>query len=123
MFDTSRLTFLDGGMGTMLQQSGIKPGQAPELVALSNPELLTAIHRQYIEAGADVVYANTFGANRRKLEKLGVTVEEAILASVAAAKKACEGTNAKVALDVGSLGELLEPLGAGGVPCEDTVSH
>ena len=112
MFDTSRLTFLDGAMGTMLQQSGMKPGQAPELVALNNPDMLTAIHRQYIEAGADVVYANTFGANRRKLEKLGVTVEEVVLASVTAAKKACEGTNAKVALDVGPLGELLEPLGS-----------
>ncbi len=111
MFDTNHLTFLDGAMGTMLQNAGLQPGELPELLALHRPELLTAIHRQYIEAGADVVYANTFGANRRKLVKLGVSVEEIVCAAVSAAKKACEGTNAQVALDIGPLGELLEPLG------------
>ena len=111
MFDTKKLTFLDGAMGTMLQRSGMQPGELPELIALNKPEMLTAIHRQYVEAGADVVYANTFGANRRKLLKLGVTVEEVVCAAVAAAKAACAGTNARVALDVGPLGELLQPLG------------
>ena len=112
MFDTKTLTFLDGAMGTMLQRSGMKPGALPELIALEDPALLTGIHRQYVEAGADIVYANTFGANRRKLAKLGVTVEAVVLAAVAAAKTACEGTSARVALDIGPLGELLEPLGA-----------
>ncbi len=117
MFDTTTLTFLDGAMGTMLQRGGMLPGELPELLALNKPELLTSIHRQYIDAGADVVYANTFGANRRKLQKLGVTVEDVVCAAIAAAKKACEGTSAKVApgarvaLDIGPLGELLEPLG------------
>ena len=111
MFQPDQLLFLDGGMGTMLQKSGLQPGELPELLALTNPELLTAVHRQYVEAGADVVNANTFGANRRKLAKLGVTVEEVVTAAIAAAKKACEGTSARVALDVGPLGELLEPLG------------
>ena len=111
MFQPDQLLFLDGGMGTMLQKSGLKPGELPELLALTNPELLTAVHRQYVEAGADVVNANTFGANRRKLAKLGVTVEEVVTAAIAAAQKACEGTSARVALDVGPLGELLEPLG------------
>ena len=111
MFDTSTLTFLDGAMGTMLQQAGMQPGQAPELLALTQPEVLTAIHRQYIEAGADIVYANTFGANRHKLTVHGVTVEEVVTASVQAAKKACEGTSTRAALDIGPLGELLEPLG------------
>ena len=119
MFDTSKLTFLDGAMGTMLQQSGLKPGQAPELVALSDPELLTAIHRRYVEAGTEILCANTFGANRRKLAGHGVTVEEVVIASVAAAKKACAGTAARVALDVGPLGELLEPLGS--LPFEAAV--
>ena len=119
MLNTQKLTFLDGAMGTMLQQAGMQPGDVPELLALTKPEMLTAIHRQYIEAGADVVYANTFGANRRKLEKLGVTVEEVVIAAIHAAKKACEGTNAKVALDIGPLGELLEPLGA--LPFEAAV--
>jgi len=111
MFDMTKLTFLDGAMGTMLQRGGMKPGELPELIALTNPALLTSIHRQYIDAGADIVYANTFGANRRKLQKLGVTVEEVVCAAIAAAKKACEGTTARVALDIGPLGELLEPLG------------
>ena len=112
MFDTTKITFLDGAMGTMLQQSGMKPGDVPELLALTNPALLTSIHRQYVESGADVVYANTFGANRRKLAKYGVSVEEVVIAAVKAAKQACEGTSAKAALDIGPLGELLEPLGS-----------
>ena len=111
MFDASTLTYLDGAMGTMLQRAGMKPGQTPELLALTDPELLTGIHRQYVEAGSQIVYANTFGANRRKLQKQGVTVEEVVCAAVAAAKMACAGTEAKVALDIGPLGELLEPLG------------
>ena len=119
MFDTSTLTFLDGAMGTMLQQSGLKPGQAPELVALTDPELLTAIHRQYVEAGTEILCANTFGANRRKLGKHGVSVDEVVTASIAAAKRACEGTFARVALDIGPLGELLEPLGS--LPFETAV--
>ncbi len=106
-----KLTFLDGAMGTMLQRSGLKPGALPELLALEAPALLTGIHRQYVEAGAEIVYANTFGANRRKLAKLGATVEAVVSAAIAAAKAACAESSAKVALDVGPLGELLEPLG------------
>ena len=119
MFHTNQLIFLDGAMGTMLQRGGLQPDEAPELVALTNPELLTSIHQQYIDAGTDIVYANTFGANRRKLERLGASVEEVVAASIAAAKKACEGTSAKVALDIGPLGELLQPLG--NLPFEDAV--
>ena len=115
MFEANKLIFLDGAMGTMLQRAGLKPGELPELIALTRPELLTDIHRQYIEAGADIVYANTFGANRRKLMKLGVTVDEVVSAAVAAAKKA----GPRVALDVGPLGELLEPLGT--LPFESAV--
>ncbi len=112
MFDLSTLTFLDGAMGTMLQRAGMKPGPMPELLALTDPNMLTDIHRQYVDAGANIVYANTFGANRRKLAPHSVTVEEVVLASVQAAKKACAGTSAKAALDIGPLGELLEPLGS-----------
>ena len=125
MFDKSKLFFLDGAMGTMLQRAGLQPGELPELIALTKPEMLTAIHRQYVEAGADIVYANTFGANRRKLAKLGVTVDEVVCAAIAAAKKACDGASARVApgarvaLDVGPLGELLEPLGT--LPFEAAV--
>ena len=120
MFNTTSLTFLDGAMGTMLQSAGMQPGDVPELLALTRPELLTGIHRQYIDAGAQIVYANTFGANRRKLARHGVTVEAVVSAAVSAAKKACEGTSARVALDIGPLGELLAPLG--NLPFEDAAA-
>ena len=119
VFDTNQLIFLDGAMGTMLQNAGLQPGELPELLALTNPALLTGIHRQYIDAGTQIVYANTFGANRRKLAKLGHTVDEVVSAAVAAAKAACAGTDAKVAVDIGPLGELLAPLGT--LPFEDAV--
>ena len=114
-----KLIFLDGAMGTMLQRAGLKPGALPELLALTDPEMLTRVHRQYVEAGSDVIYANTFGANRRKLARLGHTVDEVVCAAITAARKACEGTDARVALDVGPLGELLEPLGT--LPFESAV--
>ncbi len=120
MFDTKKLLILDGAMGTMLQKAGLKPGQLPELLALTDPELLTGIHRQYVEAGSRVIYANTFGANRRKLQKHGCTVEEVVTAAVAAAKAACTDTDAKVAVDIGPLGELLAPLGT--LPFEEAVA-
>ena len=62
---------LDGAMGTMLQKSGLKPGQIPELLNIENPEMVRAVHRAYVRAGSDVIYANTFGANRLQLEKTG----------------------------------------------------
>ncbi len=117
--DEKKLIFLDGAMGTMLQKSGLRPGELPELLALTNPGLLTEIHRQYIDAGANIVYANTFGANRRKLEKTGHTVTEVVSAAVAAAKAACAGATARVAVDIGPLGELLAPLGS--LPFEEAV--
>ena len=110
-FDASKLLFLDGAMGTMLQRGGMKPGELPELLNLTNPALLEDIHRQYIEAGSQVIYANTFGANRRKLRKTAHTVAEVVAAGVAAAKRAAEGQPVLVAVDIGPLGELLEPMG------------
>ena len=120
-FDASKLIFLDGAMGTMLQKAGLKPGELPELLALTHPELLTGIHRQYVQAGADIIYANTFGANRRKLAKLGHTVDEVVTAAISAVKAACVDTAAKVAVDIGPLGELLAPLGT--LPFEDAVAQ
>jgi 5-methyltetrahydrofolate--homocysteine methyltransferase len=104
------MILLDGGMGTMLQAAGMQPGQRPELFGLEHPALLETIHRRYLEAGSDVLYANTFCANRRKLEGTGVSVEKAIFSGVACARRAA-GQKAQVALDVGPIGELLEPLG------------
>ena len=103
---------LDGAMGTMLQKSGLPMGALPELYNLTQPETITAIHRAYIKAGADVIYANTFGANRHKLAGSGFTPEQVIAAGIAAARQAVRGTGALVALDVGPIGELLEPAGS-----------
>lgn len=98
-------------MGTMLQKSGLNPGRCPEALCLTAPEGVTGIHRAYVEAGSHIVYANTFGANRYKLEGSGHTVAELIAAAVACARAACEGTDARVGLDVGPIGQLLEPYG------------
>lgn len=102
---------LDGGMGTMLQGAGMAMGEIPELLNITNPGLICDIHRQYIEAGSDIIYANTFGANRYKLEHCDKSVEEVIGAGIKNAKKACEGTDTLVALDIGPIGQLLEPTG------------
>lgn len=101
---------LDGGMGTTLQQSGLAPGASPDLLSLTDPELITSIHRTYIEAGSDIIYANTFGANRFKLKDCGYPLDRVIDSAIKAAKAACS-RETLVALDVGPLGELLEPMG------------
>ena len=67
VFDRKRFVLLDGGMGTQLQTRGLQPGQKPELAALEMPDTLTAIHADYARAGADILLANTFGANAKKL--------------------------------------------------------
>lgn len=108
---TDKFTILDGAMGTTLQKMGIKPGQHPDVLSVTNPEMITKIHKSYIESGADIIYTNTFGANEYKLEGSGYSVEEVISAAVSAAKKAAEGTGARVALDIGPIGMLLEPSG------------
>ena len=102
---------LDGAMGTMLQAKGLKMGETPEVLNIEKPEWLIDIHKQYINAGSDIVYANTFGANRYKLAKSGYSVEEIICEGIKNAKKACEGTDTLVALDIGPIGQLLEPTG------------
>ena len=111
VFDRCRFVFLDGGMGTQLQKRGLQPGQKPELAALEMPDILTAIHRDYAAAGADILLANTFGANAKKLAGCGHSVEEVVSASIACARRAGDETGALVALDIGPLGELLAPAG------------
>ena len=106
-FENEFLIF-DGAMGTMLQDGLLKPGELPEILNIKNPDAICEIHKKYIKAGSDVVTANTFGANRKKLEGLGYTVKEVITAGIACAKNA----GAKfVALDIGPIGALLKPLG------------
>jgi len=100
------IIILDGAMGTMLQQRGLSPGDLPELLNISHPHIVTEIHREYVEAGADVITANTFQAHELKLG--GHSVETVVSAGIKCAKDA----GAKfVALDVGPIGQLLEPIG------------
>ena len=78
----NQLVILDGAMGTVLQQRGLPPGGQPELLNLTQPELLDAVYREYIDAGSQIIYANTFGANGLKLRRTGHSVEEVISAAV-----------------------------------------
>ena len=106
----NKLIFLDGAMGTMLQAGGLKLGERPELMCFTAPQVVEDVHRQYVEAGSQVIYANTFGANGHKLAGTGYTVAQVVTRAVEVARKAAGG-RAEVALDVGPIGELLEPLG------------
>ena len=108
---TREITILDGAMGTMLQQAGLKLGDRPETLSITAPDVVESIQRKYVQSGTQMLLSNTFCANAHKLAGTGFSVEEVIKASIQVAKRACEGTNAKVALDIGPIGELLEPLG------------
>ena len=103
---TGHLLF-DGGMGTMLQAAGMKAGALPELLNFEEPQVITDIQRQYVEAGCDVITANTFGANAHKLDG-AATVADVFAAAVACARAA--GAR-YVAGDIGPIGALLRPLG------------
>lgn len=117
LLENEEFILLDGAMGTMLQAAGLKLGGIPEELNFTNPDLIEGIHRKYIEAGAQAVYANTFGANRHKLQNSEYSVEQVVKKGIGIARKACEGTNALVALDVGSLGRMLRP--AGDLPVDE----
>ena len=110
-----KMIFLDGGMGTMLQSSGLKAGDLPELLNLNSPELITSIHRRYYEAGSNIATANTFGANRCKMQGSGHSVEEVITAAISCARAAREqcatGEDRFIAMDIGPIGRLIEPMG------------
>ena len=103
-----QMIFFDGGTGSLLFEAGLAPGVAPETWNIEHPEVLLDIHRRYFEAGADIVMANTFGANRLKLGDCGYTPEQVITAAVQIARRAGSGL---VALDIGPTGKLLAPLG------------
>ena len=114
------VTLLDGGMGTMLQKAGMKPGTIPETLNITAPEMVAAVQRAYIAAGSQYIYANTFGANGLKLKGTGYTPGEIIAAGIRIARECAKETGAKVGLDVGPLGVMLEPLGS--LPFEEAVS-
>lgn len=120
------LLFFDGGMGTLLQEKGLAPGELPETWNISRPEVIKEIHKRYIEAGSDIVLTNTFGANALKFHAEGCSLEEIVKTAVDLAKKAAaeadtvssdrSGTAGRkrtvyTALDIGPTGKLLKPMG------------
>ena len=111
LFTQSNTILLDGGMGTMLQASGLKLGARPEELNIENPALIESIHGMYAAAGSRIINANTFGASAHKLAGSKYSLEEIIAAGIGCCKRACAPYGALAALDVGPLGELLEPSG------------
>ena len=120
------LLFFDGGMGTLLQEKGLAPGELPETWNMSRPEVIKEIHERYIEAGSDIVLTNTFGANALKFHADGCSLEEIVKTAVRLAKEAAaeadtvstdsSGTRGEkrtvyTALDIGPTGKLLKPMG------------
>lgn len=109
------LLFFDGGMGTLLQERGLGPGELPETWNLIHPDVIRDIHRSYIEAGSDIVLTNTFGANALKFHDDGCSLEEIVKKGVENVKRAAEeaetGRTIYTALDIGPTGKLLKPMG------------
>jgi 5-methyltetrahydrofolate--homocysteine methyltransferase len=107
-----RVLVLDGAMGTMLQERGLKPGQSPEELNLGMPEVVAGVHREYVEAGADIIVANTFGGSRTKLAHYGLEGElgEINARAVAIAREAA-GERAYVGGSIGPTGRFVEPVG------------
>lgn len=110
-----KLLFFDGGMGTLLQERGLKPGELPEIWNLEHGEEVTAIHQSYIEAGSDIILSNTFGANALKFHDERYSVKDVADAAIShvknAIKKSAGGRRVYTALDVGPTGKLLKPMG------------
>ena len=121
LFRQSNTILLDGGMGTMLQAAGLKLGARPEELNITDPALIEGIHGQYAAAGSRIVNANTFGASAHKLAGSAHTLEQVITAGIENCKRACAPYGALTALDVGPLGELLEPSGT--LAFEDAVAE
>lgn len=120
------LLFFDGGMGTLLQERGLAPGELPETWNISRPEEIKTIHKNYIKAGSDIVLTNTFGANALKFHAEGCSLEQTVKTAVRLVKEAaaeavaeisdksdaqCAGHTVYTALDIGPTGKLLKPMG------------
>lgn len=109
----NHLLYLDGGMGTLLQKRGLKPGELPERWNITHPDIITELHRAYYDAGSNVVYANTFGANSLKFDddELKALIRAAIDNVKRAREESSSGQEKYVSLDIGPLGRLLKPYG------------
>ena len=109
-----RIVFFDGGTGSLLQANGLKPGELPETWNILHPEIVTKLHYDYLEAGADIVKTNTFGANGLKFNDASeYGLDEIVAAAMENAKKAVSkaGDKGYISLDIGPTGKLLKPLG------------
>lgn len=112
-FIKNNIVYLDGGMGTLLQKSGLRPGELPERWNISHPEVIKEIHKSYYDSGSNIVNTNTFGANSLKFDadELSEIIYHAVK-NADEARKASSGKQEKfIALDVGPTGKLLKPLG------------
>ncbi len=111
--NTGQLILFDGAMGTQLQYYGMKGGELPERYNIEKKEILEQIHLDYLMAGAQVITTNTFGANSHKLAGTGLEVDVVISEAVKSAKAAIKksGKEAYIALDIGPIGQLMEPMG------------
>ena len=105
--------FLDGGMGTLLQAAGLRPGEAPEIWSLAHPDVITDIHRRYYEAGSHMVLTNTFGVHplRYPLDRCEAMIRAAVDCAMAARRSFNDGKERFIGLDIGPCGRLLKPLG------------
>lgn len=106
------LLFLDGAMGTVLQNSGINPGKYPEAMNITHPDVVYGVHDAYFAAGSKLVLTNTFGASAHKMAGCEYIPRQVITAGVEIARKAAKKYDGYVALDIGPLGQLLEPMGS-----------
>lgn len=105
------ILIFDGAMGTMLQKRGLKIGENPEILNIKSPDIIEKIYIEYIESGSNLITTNTFGANEKKLKLYNLQVEEVIDSAINIAKRARGDKEVFIALDVGPIGELLEPIG------------
>lgn len=109
LLSSQHIVLFDGGMGTLLQSGGLNPGQSPELFGLLSPEVISQVHRSYIDAGAQVITTNTFGGTRFKLGQASDVIDaNRRMASVA---RSVAGDRACVAGSVGPTGRMVKPLG------------
>ena len=106
-----RVLILDGATGTELQARGMPHGVSPELYSLNNSEIIRSVHRGYLEAGSDIIFACTFGANRFKLAQYDVTDVRGVNRKLAGTAREAAGSRGLVAGDIGPTGRFVEPFG------------
>ena len=103
------ILIFDGAMGTMLQKNGLDVGELPEILNFNNSEIIKKIHKEYIDAGCNILTTNTFGANKYKFEGTEYTVKQVIEKAIELAKSVAG--DGYVALDIGPSGKLMKPTG------------